>query len=178
MQRREETGRGLSLGGEQGLKDKTKSIFLGRKNLSLELQILKDQHPRPLTREVLFYRRQKGNRLCYRLCDLSEAGNTRNGLAYTGLETFRGCRGGGSCGWSPVRDRGGEHLHQDEEGRWRDCADNQQHEPSHTCSSGDISKSLLGTPRSPASPVGWPSWFGFLGFFFLHKPLTSGYNLQ
>lgn len=55
----------------------------------------------PITCEELFYHRQTGNWLCYCLRDPSETGNTENRLASTGLETFRGCRGGGRCGLVP-----------------------------------------------------------------------------
>lgn len=59
----------------------------------------------PITCEVYFFPKQKGNWLCCCLHDPPEIGNTRNRLPYTGLGMFKDQRSGGSYGLSPVWDR-------------------------------------------------------------------------
>ena len=79
----------------------------------------------PITCEVYFFSKQKGNWLCYCLHDPSETRNTRNSLSYPDLGMFKDHRSGRSYVysliWGPE-----ECLYQNKEERWEDCVDNQQ----------------------------------------------------
>ncbi|KAG3281566.1 trichohyalin-like [Ictidomys tridecemlineatus] len=76
----------------------------------------------PITCELYFFPNQKGRWLC----DLLEPASTRDGLHEAGLGTFKNHKSRGSHGYYPTGAPGEEYLHQDEEERWKDDADDQQ----------------------------------------------------
>lgn len=85
----------------------------------------------PITCEVYFFSKQKGDWLCYCLHDPSETGNTRNRLTYPDLGMFKDHGSRGSYVYSPVWGPEEECFYQDEEERWEDCVDNQQEKHYH-----------------------------------------------